>query len=45
MHISLNVVLKFMVICSNATGILSPACQMQLSVICLKEVIKAIKMR
>jgi len=45
MHICLNVVPKFMVIYINATGILSPACQMQLSVICLKEVIKARKMR
>ena len=45
MHISLNAVLKFMVIYGIATSIGSPACQMQLSAVCLKEVIKARRMR
>jgi len=45
MHVSLNVVLKFMVIYTNATGTVSPACKVQLSVVCLKEVIETRKMR
>ena len=36
MHVSLNIVLKFMVIYTNATRTVSPACQVQLSVVCLK---------